>query len=197
MDNQSKVEISNDIVLDGKILFLKSVEFADSKELAERANDFDVANMMGPEFPHPYGEKDADSYKLFIKSNWSKGVEYSFSIFKKTDSGAELAGGIGIEVNKQAQKVKNLGYWLAKDYRGQGLMQEAVDLVLDFSFNKLNLRKVEAHAYSVNPASIRVLESAGFVKEGIEREASLDRNGVVMDDHIFGLLKREYVPKNP
>jgi ribosomal-protein-alanine N-acetyltransferase len=188
--------IENDFVLESERILLKSVEFADSKELAERANDFDVANMMGPEFPHPYGEKDADTYKEFIKSNWSKGKEYSFSIFKKTEDGIKLVGGIGIEVNKQAQKVDNVGYWLAKEYRGQGIVQEALDLMLDFSFNKLNLRRVEAHAYSVNLSSIKVLESAGFVKEGIERESSLDRNGVVMDDYAFGMLKREYVSKN-
>lgn len=185
----------NKTYLESTNTILRSITLADSKELAEKANDPEIADMMGPLFPFPYTEKDADDYKKMMEEKEKAGDEYAFTIYKKTPNGLEIAGGIGIQIDKQAQKVKNFGYWLNKDYRGQGLVQEAVDIMIDYCFNTLNLRRIEAHTYHVNIASQKVLEGAGFVKEGIERKSAMSRSGEIFDCVFYGLLKEEYVRK--
>lgn len=53
-----------------------------------------------------------------------------------------------------------------KAFWGQGLATEAIKLVVDYGFNMLNLRRLEAGCYSNNQASIRAFQKAGFVEEG-------------------------------
>jgi ribosomal-protein-alanine N-acetyltransferase len=64
-----------------------------------------------------------------------------------------------------------LGYELAQAAWGQGLMQEALDCVLDWGFEHMALNRVEAQVAPQNTASIKRLEALGFVREGLLRQA--------------------------
>ncbi len=78
-----------------------------------------------------------------------------------------LVGAIGVlrHTGKGAHRGE-LGYWLAEAYRGRGLMTRAVRAVVAYGFGTLGLRRIEATAFVHNPASQRVLERAGLVREG-------------------------------
>lgn len=58
------------------------------------------------------------------------------------------------------------------DARGQGHGSEAVRLLLDFAFRDLNLHRVYLNVFASNAAAIRAYEKAGFVQEGVAREAA-------------------------
>ena len=60
-----------------------------------------------------------------------------------------------------------LGYALGANFVGQGLMTEAVRLILRFAFNDLKLHRIEANVQPNNAASIKVLQHGGFTKEGL------------------------------
>ena len=64
-----------------------------------------------------------------------------------------------------------LGYELARSAWGQGLMHEALDAVLDWGFEHMDLNRVEAQVHPHNTASIKRLEALGFVREGLLRQA--------------------------
>lgn len=63
-----------------------------------------------------------------------------------------------------------LGYELAPEAWGQGVMTEALAAVLEFGFGGMGLHSVEAHIHPENTGSRRVLEKLGFTREGYFRE---------------------------
>lgn len=79
------------------------------------------------------------------------------------------------------------GFTLDKEYNGKGYTTEALKLVVDFAFKELKLHRIEAGAMPDNIASIRVLEKAGFEKEGIAKE-NLKINGKWTDHQILAII---------
>ena len=67
-------------------------------------------------------------------------------------------------------------------------MTEAVKLITEYAFANLDLIRLQAGVLGKNPASMRVLEKAGYQKEGISRNAIV-KNGEVLDEHIYAILK--------
>lgn len=76
-----------------------------------------------------------------------------------------------------------------KSYWGKGFATEAIKLVIDYAFNKLNLRKLTAGAYSSNIASIKAFEKAGFSVEGI-RKRHYSCNGKYVDSILLGIIRK-------
>ena len=78
-----------------------------------------------------------------------------------------LIGGIGILLHTgKGSHRGELGYWLTKPYRGRGMMTRAVKTAIGYGFETLGLKRIEATAFTHNPASQRVLERAGLSREG-------------------------------
>jgi ribosomal-protein-alanine N-acetyltransferase len=59
-----------------------------------------------------------------------------------------------------------VGYWLAQDATGRGIMTEALALALDVAFDDMGLRRVEANIQPTNAASLRLVDRLGFRREG-------------------------------
>jgi [ribosomal protein S5]-alanine N-acetyltransferase len=85
-----------------------------------------------------------------------------------------------------------IGYELAPEQWGQGLMPEAVDAILQFGFQRLGLHSVEAQIEPNNQGSRRVLEKLGFVQEGYFRE-NFYFDGTFTDTAVFSLLKADWI----
>jgi ribosomal-protein-alanine N-acetyltransferase len=81
-----------------------------------------------------------------------------------------------------------IGYWLAEPFWGKGIMPSVVELVTRYAFTHLDIIRLQAGVFSKNLASMRVLEKAGYQKEGISRNAII-KNGEVMDEHVYAILK--------
>jgi ribosomal-protein-alanine N-acetyltransferase len=84
-----------------------------------------------------------------------------------------------------------LGYQIGEEFNGKGYMTEALKLALDIGFNELKFHRITAQVNPANPASIRVLEKVGFVREGYARK-SLKVGGEWCDHVCFALLEEEY-----
>jgi ribosomal-protein-alanine N-acetyltransferase len=91
------------------------------------------------------------------------------------------------EKNRRAE----IGYILNRNFWGQGLMTEAMNTLIEFSFDTLNLHRLEADTDPNNTASNRLLEKFGFKREGYFRERWFLR-GQWLDSDMWGLLKSEY-----
>lgn len=82
-----------------------------------------------------------------------------------------------------------IGYELASDYWGRGVMTEALTGILDFGFTTMGLHSVEAQIHPGNAGSRRVLEKLGFVQEGYFRENYYDPvEQQFTDTAVFSLL---------
>ena len=61
---------------------------------------------------------------------------------------------------------RQIGYWMGERYAGHGLMLEALELLIPYSFETLRLHRIEAACIPDNQRSMRLLEKAGFQREG-------------------------------
>jgi RimJ/RimL family protein N-acetyltransferase len=74
---------------------------------------------------------------------------------------------------------------------GKGYGGEATSLMLKYSFDVLSLHRVQLHVWAGNTAGITAYEKAGFVREGLLREA-MCHDGKYCDFHVMGILEREW-----
>jgi len=105
------------------------------------------------------------------------------SIYKKIENDESYFYGIFLEesntlignisfafVARGALQSAMIGYELSEKYTGKGYATKAVLLSLDIAFKTLGLHRISAGAEPENKGSIRVLEKAGFTREGYSRK---------------------------
>ena len=117
---------------------------------------------------------------------------YPFFVFRT--SGDTLVGGLTVShVRRGVTQSCSLGYWIGKPHARRGLMTAAVAATVSFVFGTLRLHRIEAACLADNVASIRLLEKAGFSREGLARRY-LRINGVWQDHLLFALLEDDPRP---
>jgi ribosomal-protein-alanine N-acetyltransferase len=120
------------------------------------------------------------------------GTDYSFFIFLRQDGREVLVGGVTLStIRRRAAQFVNLGYWMGREHAGQGLMTEAVGMIVPFVFETLGLHRIHAAFLPDNVASRRVLEKNGFKEEGFA-ENYLQIDGKWCDHVLFGLTRERY-----
>lgn len=121
-----------------------------------------------------------------------EGTDYSFFIFTGREHDLQLVGGITLSnVRRRAAQFVNLGYWMGQAFAGQGLMTEAVGVVVPYCFDTLGLHRIHAAFLPDNMASRRVLEKNRFREEGFA-ENYLQIDGKWADHVLFGLTRERY-----
>jgi len=103
----------------------------------------------------------------------------------------KVIGGIGMHEWDQATKKAQLGYWIATEYEGKGIILKSLIPFVDYLFEKTGLNKIEIHYVAANKRSAKVAARLGFIIEGIIRQSCL-RNGIMEDIVITGLLRNEW-----
>ncbi len=152
------------------------------EDLQRNADDFDVANGVGPEFPSPYTTEDAQWFVNHSKDSWDSNEEYSFAIVDKETK--EFQGMIGFK--KDGNEIKNIGYWLGRAYWGKGFASEALQATIEYIKLKFpDVREVKAYAYKYNKPSQKVLEKSGFTIIGERDKPELLRNGEKFEDFLY------------
>ncbi|MCL5122726.1 MAG: GNAT family N-acetyltransferase [Candidatus Marsarchaeota archaeon] len=178
-------------------IYLESISMQDAESIAIQANDKDIASsiaFMGS-FPYPYTLENAVSFVQNAIGASAAGREFHFAIKKVDDS--SLVGVCGITNIDTINMKAEIGYWVGKNYWGNGYGKQAANLMLETAFEKLGLNRVYAGAFGFNERSIRILQGVGFTKEGVKRKNSRvegGANGGFADDVIFGILRNEYKP---
>lgn len=101
--------------------------------------------------------------------NAKQDLDYYFGIF--TNDEERLIGTINLfSVIRGSIQSAFVGYFLDQEHNGKGYTTEAVKLIVKYGFDELKLHRVEAGVMPHNIGSIRVLEKAGFEKEGLARK---------------------------
>ena len=94
---------------------------------------------------------------------------YSFLIYKSDNE--DFIGEVNISnVQRGIIQSCTIGYWIAKDCEGKGMMSESLELVKKFIFNELKLHRIEEACLPHNMPSLKVLLKNGFIKEGTARK---------------------------
>jgi RimJ/RimL family protein N-acetyltransferase len=158
---------------------------SDAPRLAELANDRRIWIGLRDAFPHPYSIEDAHR---FLDLALGMAPRTFFAILV---SGG-VAGGIGYSLRTDVERVgAEVGYWVAVQFWGRGVATAAVRQLTRLAFDRHpELRRLYAMPYVSNLASARVLEKAGYMREGTLREAVL-KDGRVMDQYMYSILRRD------
>ena len=105
--------------------------------------------------------------------------------------GDVLVGTVSLFSFHEASRRAEIGYVLARELWGRGLMHEALTALVNLAFGPLNLNRLEADIDPRNTASAKSLARLGFVQEGFLRERWIVGEEV-SDTALFGLLSREW-----
>jgi RimJ/RimL family protein N-acetyltransferase len=121
--------------------------------------------------------------------------QYQLGIRRKYHRG--LIGEIELLHIKTENRTANLGYWIGREYRGEGYALEAAQGLITFAFSPygLNLRRLEANCIVDNHYSEAILQKLGFQVEGLKRQGTrVASTGEIFDTNLWGLLKEEFSP---
>jgi len=154
----------------------------DLKSLVQHANNQKIASNLRDQFPHPYTRRDGID---FLEYAQSQEPESSFAI----EYGGEAVGGVGFLMGRDIARISaEMGYWLGEGFWGRGIATRTVAAMSDWAFDSYKLTRVFAMAFAHNAASIRVLEKAGFEREGLMRKSAI-KNGVILDQILFAKVR--------
>jgi [ribosomal protein S5]-alanine N-acetyltransferase len=101
----------------------------------------------------------------------------------------KLLGIIGHYRIKWEHYRSEIGYMLLPEAHGKGIATEAIKLIVDYGFEKMNMHSLEAIIDPDNLGSAKVLEKNGFIKEAHFKENEF-YNGKFIDSVIYSLLKK-------
>jgi [ribosomal protein S5]-alanine N-acetyltransferase len=161
---------------------IRSYHEDDCEAIVRYANNRGVSINLRDGFPYPYTTADAEGW---LKIALSTKPETHFAIA----TSKELIGGIGLMLQSDvSHRSAEMGYWLGEAYWGKGIATAAVKAFTPWSFEQFHLLRVYATIFDSNPASVRVLEKAGFTFEGRLRKHVV-KEGRVMDMLMYAVVK--------
>lgn len=166
---------------------IRKWELSDAKDLATALSNKKVQDNLRDGLPYPYTEQDG---KEFISAMLSADENETFAFAIMVDD--KVVGSIGIfrQGNIHSQTAE-LGYYIAEEYWGKGIMTEAVKQICEYVFGDSDIIRIYAEPFAYNIASCRVLEKVGFQYEGTLRSNAV-KNGKVIDMKMYSLIKEEY-----
>jgi ribosomal-protein-alanine N-acetyltransferase len=155
---------------------------SDAVSLQRHANNRQVSLQLRDRFPFPYEMEQARTFLGWISKQASPTV---WAI----DVEGEAVGGIGIELHKDVERVSaEIGYWLGEAFWGRGIGTEALVAVTAESFKRFEITRLYAVPFADHLASVRVLEKAGYVREGHLRQSAI-KDGKIRDQLLFAAYR--------
>lgn len=150
-----------ELIIETERLILRPFKQSDLHDFNEYASVPGVGEMAGWKH-HETIEKTQEILDMFIKEDKTFAI-----VFKKNN---KVIGSLGVEKYGLEDKLtefndyygREIGYVLSKDYWGKGIMPEAVEAVISYLFNDLNLDFLTCGYYDFNNQSKRVQEKCGF-----------------------------------
>ena len=163
-------------------LRVRSWRSNDLDALVRYADNPKIAANLRDQFPHPYTRSSGAAYLAQMRS---AAVEISFAI----EFESEAVGGIGFKLGTDIARLSaEMGYWLGEPFWGRGLMTRAVLAASEWGFSHYKLSRIYAMAFSHNVGSMRVLEKAGFQREGLLRRSAV-KNGIILDQVLYAKVR--------
>ncbi len=160
---------------------LRPWQEGDEQSLSYHANNLNIWNNMRDMFPHPY---------TIEKATWwvQEGSQIKGTFNLAIEVEGKAIGGIGLIFKEDVyRRTAEIGYWLGEEYRGKGIMSEALRAFTDYAFANFDLARIYASVFESNIASMRVLEKAGYRFEARLRK-NITKNGQTFDDLIYAVV---------
>ena len=160
----------------------------DADALARHANNINIARHLRDRFPHPYTAADARAFLAFVSREDAAATNLAIEV------AGEAVGGVGLSQGFDVERYSaEIGYWLGEEFWGRGITSEAVALVTARAFERLQLLRIFALPFADNAPSVRVLEKAGYTREGLLRSSAV-KYGQPRDQLLYARLNDRWTP---
>lgn len=103
----------------------------------------------------------------------------------------ELIGSIGLNRIVSSQKKASIGYWVAPEFQGEGIVTDCVRALITYGFQELGLHRIRIQCSVNNKRSAAIPERLGFTFEGIAREDGFLYDHFE-DSRIYSILEQEW-----
>jgi RimJ/RimL family protein N-acetyltransferase len=174
-------------LLEGKTVNLRVVEREDIDFLAEHLNDINCIGEYWSDFEQ---RSKSDWVKWFDSIQPSENARFEARVFIIEKKDGTRIGSIHHFLDRP-HRLMELACWLVPSERKKGYATEATQLMVDYLFLSRELARIQAIVDVRHIASQRVLEKAGFQREGTMRDETFDR-GEWRDFHLYSILRREW-----
>lgn len=175
-------------ILETKRLVLKEVSLHHAEEAFEFYSDSEVMKGHGESGLKTLNEVRERIQQWYINP-FEQHTGIRFGIYLKDTN--RLIGSCGFWRIEEQHFKAEIGYELSTQFHRKGYMKEALNELVRFGFIVMKLNRIEANTDQYNLASQTTLESVGFIKEGVKREAEFEY-GSFLDMHSYALLKKEW-----
>jgi len=163
-------------------LTLRPFSLSDADDVVSACQDPETQRWLP--LPRPYARANAEWFiGTFGPSQRDSGEGIVFAI----ESAGKIAGAIDLKNANWVTKVAEVGYWVAPWARGHGVASGAARALSSWAIRDHGFERVELFAATGNIGSQRAAEKAGFVREGVARNACCV-NGGRMDMVLFSLV---------
>lgn len=143
------------------------------------------------------GELTRDAYRMRVRQQWRdirRGAALPMLVFRQIDNA--LVGGVTLSnIRYGASRTAVVGYWTGAPYLRRGYARAALEAMLAHAFRSLSLNRVEAACQPGNVASVRLLESCRFTREGLARDY-LKINGAWRDHSLYAITAGEFLRRD-
>jgi RimJ/RimL family protein N-acetyltransferase len=121
--------------------------------------------------PEHFGAKEAEWWLGLYERGWGDGSRAGFAIVEQP--GAVFVGMIAFVTLRLDSAEAEVGYIVSPQARGRGIAGRALRLVTGWGLDELGLARIELRAELENPASLKVAERCGYVREGTLRSVQV------------------------
>jgi RimJ/RimL family protein N-acetyltransferase len=167
--------------LDCGVALLRPWRPDDLDSLVANASNENVSRGLRDRFPYPYTGSDGRAWL-------ARAVDESDRSWAVEIDGAAV-GGVSVHPGSDVHRHSaELGYWLGERYWGRGIMTAVVSRFASRAIDAFNLYRMFATVYANNPASERVLQNAGFEREGVQKSAVVKR-GELLDVIVYARVR--------
>jgi len=165
--------------IDCGLCVLRRWRIEDKFSLVRHANNRLVWRNLRDLFPHPYTESDADAWLGYATD--VERAPWVFAIEVDGEAGGTIALERGTDIERHSAEI---GYWLGERFWGRGIATAAVRAITLRALEDTDLYRLFASVFAWNRASMRVLEKAGYEREGVAVRSGI-KDGVLIDRAMY------------
>jgi ribosomal-protein-alanine N-acetyltransferase len=165
-------------------LTLRPLRESDIEPIFQACQDPTIAAFT--RVPYPYERSMAEDFVRESDVAYRNHVSVSFAI----DIQGEFVGTIGLHSIQLGDHMAEVGYWMDQRFRGKGICTAAMRTLSDFALGVMGFRRLEALADFDNIASQKVMEGAGFTRDGLLRNRATKRDGRQIDMALYSKVSK-------
>lgn len=170
-------------ILESERLILRPIQLEDAEAMFAYASDPEVLKYLWWE-PHVSVEQSRESIAERFLTRVDHGIPEAYAIVVKDEM--RMIGTIDVHTVHFGD-VGVLGYVIHKAYWGQGIVSEALQMILPVLYHHCGFYRIEINHCADNVGSGKVIEKAGFIPEGRFRRRKIERDGHRADYLYYGL----------